>query len=130
MAKFISKGDSVEGELLLVNARKPVLQAIINRRGNTFCKYKCEINCKAEVIKELKPKKAVIKITSNLNLGDFLEADKIEILTRNRMNFQKEANYSSSHGIQTASSKGFAFAEIFIPFRWVLERALSAPRAG
>lgn len=124
MVKLIAQGASIEGERVSVYTRKQIFHSLVQIGGMTLCKYKCSTHVKSEVIEELIPKRYKIKKTSNLNAGDLLEADVIEVYPQSMLTFEKEANYSHTHGIQTAQSKGFTYAEIAIPFRFLLERAI------
>lgn len=125
MAKFVDKGDSIEGKTVLINTRKQTFQTILKLRNYIFYKYKCSINSKAEITEEINPKAYQLKESSHLNLGDFLEAEVIEVLSFTNLKFHEESGYTGRHGIQTATADEFAFAEIFMPFRFILEKAIT-----
>lgn len=100
MAKFINSGDSIEAEKSLINTRKTTLKGSINKKGKSLFKYKCQKHSKVEITEELNPKVCLFKNSSSLNMGDILEADIIEVLAIKILNFSKESNFSSTHGIQ------------------------------
>jgi len=125
MVKYVAQEESIEGERVLVNTRKQIVQPPVSKGGKILTKYLCSKNAQAEIKQELNPKIAIVKKASRLDLGDILEAHAIEVFTTQRLHFKKEANFTSVHGIQTAECIRFTFAEISVPFRFVLQRALS-----
>jgi hypothetical protein len=123
LSKYLNIDDSIEGLSILLYTRKYVSLTPIKKNGiGILFKYRCQINASAEILKELEKKECKFKKGCYLNKHDSLEAERIEIYCLNSINFSKEANYSSTHGIQRAKTKDFTHAVVSIPFRYILER--------
>jgi hypothetical protein len=119
----VNHKESIEGECILIHTRKYIAQPPINKEGiGLLYKYRCQINSTATIRKELEEKKCKFSKGCHLNLDDSLEADGIEVLCLNMIRFIKQANYTSTHGIQMYETKVYTRAAITLPFRFVLER--------
>ena len=123
MAKYFKKGESIEAKKIALNTRKKVAQGTINIPIYGMCfKYSCNINVKTEIINALDDKTQLYIITSHTSIGDILKAHSVDIFARSVINFNKESNYTSTHGIQTGTIKKYGCAQIQIPFKDILQK--------
>lgn len=124
--KFINHGDTIEGKRVSITTRKQSLQAIveIEEIGKCF-KYLCQKNATATIVEELsldaKERNKKLQAKINLNINDCISGDSIDLYSLDRLQFSKEANFSSKHGIQHSETKRHCRAQIRIPFRFALE---------
>lgn len=124
--KFINQGDAIEGNRVGITTRKQSLQTVveIEEIGRCF-KYLCQKNATATIVEELNldaiEKKEKLQKKIHLNIDDCVSGDSIDLYTLDRLQFSKEANFSSKHGIQTCETKQHCRAQIRIPFRFALE---------
>lgn len=123
MADFHNEGDSIEGKKVLIDTRKQLFKASI-RHGKlgVLYKYKCSIRSESEVKVELSPKIAIFNRNSHLDVYDCLKASVIEVYSSKMLNFGLSSNVTSTHGSQTCETRCYTYAEIFIPFDYVLNR--------
>lgn len=122
--EFINQGDTIEGKRLDIKTRKQTLQTSIEIKDIGRCfKYLCQKNVNASVAEELKEKVAKFADDSHLNLNDNIRGDSVDLYSLTRLQFSKESNYSSKHGIQYSETKKYGCAQIRIPFRFTLESA-------
>ena len=117
MTKLIYKDNSIEGKKIEITTRKVIPQNIVKINEIRFFKHLCKKNVKATIKEELEPKKYKLFKKSKLDRGDEVTGDTISIYADSLLEFKKEANYSSRHGIQTSTTKRFGCAEIQTPFR-------------
>lgn len=115
--QFYKSGESIEAQKAKIFAKKVIPQSIIsNSKLGRLRKYTLERDGEAHVIKELDPKKAIYKETSNVNAGDSINCLKFFILAKEvSLKFTKTP-YSGDHNTQLALTSDFTFAEISYPF--------------
>jgi hypothetical protein len=123
MGEFQNRGDSIEGEKVHCNTRKAIPGGRFDFLGiGILWKYGCQTNAFVKIIEELNPKRFKYKSTSHLDLDDCISGEKIEVFSSDKLRFKKESNFSSTHGIQWSQSNSYTYAEIKIPYRYILYR--------
>jgi hypothetical protein len=120
--KFINRGETIEGKRIAIKTRKQTLQTSveIDNIGRCF-KYLCQKNANASITEELDIKVSKFSEKSHLDINDSVSGDSIDLYSSDKLQFTKEANYSSKHGIQSSETKQYGCAQIRIPFRFALE---------
>ncbi|MDP3111586.1 MAG: hypothetical protein Q8M71_05750 [Thermodesulfovibrionales bacterium] len=119
MSVSYSPQSSIEGAVVSLKARKINLQL---PRRNTYTKlkvsviypYKLDRNSEAVILKELKPKKFIIRHNSMLSVGDKIKGDMISGLSTViiKLGKAKIKRGSGTHKASFLSVKGFIFAKL------------------
>lgn len=123
-----NEGDSIEGLAISIKSRK------FDKKSRPFkfddigmvMHFKCRNRSEGEITKELDPKRARYDQNSNLDLGDKIKAEVIEVYTQcKKIKIGKISNYSSTHGIQALELKDYTCAIILMPWRYVMQQIAS-----
>lgn len=125
MSDYTNLGDSLEGKKVRLETRKQLFKnTIIDSNLGTLYKFKCSIRSEAEITCELSPKKNQYHEKSHLDLGDCLKADSIEVYSKKNLKFDIISGATSTHKAQTVETNCYTYAQISVPFRFILEKLL------
>lgn len=115
-------GESIEAEKCNVIARKLNVSSYLDIQNvGKVLKYDGKLNCEAEIIEELDPKKFKYKLTSYLDSGSKLKAKDIFLYSKVfRKPPQQLINKSGRHKSQHYCFKKYTFAEIKTPLQNVI----------
>ena len=129
MATYTEEGNSIECNKSCIAARgiskKPVLITNLEGVAGRWFKYKGHKRVIATITEELRPRRHKICELSKLLLNDALDADVVEMYFEKRITVEIVSNFSNVHGIQGSHANTFTYAKIVIPWRFVLQRAIS-----
>lgn len=121
--KLTNLGDSIEAEKSCLHTRQVFPSATKKINGKNYFKFKMGILSDAEITEELNPKLPFYKSTSKLDLGACVAGQSIEIYTLSVLKFKK-INYTGTHSAYEAFPNKQTVAEIFLPFKFILDKAL------
>ena len=112
--KYVFLGASIECNGAKVTSRDIQKPSHINDPKAGQCKlYKCDLNSKAEIIKELNPKKAKIDDSSGLNLGDSVSGFTLTVMVDARTSLEYDVKKTSHrHKGQHAKSNKYTYAKV------------------
>ena len=123
MANYYLEGDSIECKAARINAKKIQIKGVFllpqlgQQTRIQVVIYKCYRDGDAEITKELNPKEAIIKKTSNLNLGDILSANQFMCFHEGKRGLTLDVvQYSGTHKTNQICTTSFTHAEIVKKF--------------
>jgi hypothetical protein len=115
-----NKDQSIEGETIGVTTRQ--LNVLVPRRDSTGLKYryKTGINSKAEILFELTPKTAIVRVGSLLEKGDCVVGDTL-LVECDKAIRPDIGRGSGRHSASICQARKRAFAQVVIPKRSIAE---------
>jgi len=115
-------GASIEANSLSLKSRKYNLYPPEKHQRLSYLvfPFKLSIDAKAIIVKELIPKKTIIKSDSLLNLNDGIQGEIISGFTEKLGKRPKLAPGSSTHRARFVDTNGFSFAMLQREFRALL----------
>lgn len=124
--KCLQQGDSIECENANICSRQldltlPVKINCSDGKIIKLFKYKTKKNAWVKIVEELNPKEHVVNSNSKLDLGVLLEADIVEVYVSKCLKIGRGSNITSTHGAQGCTSNCFTYAQIMMPFRFILD---------